>query len=279
MNLKVTSSVPADRFVLEVLNPQEETPFEELLLEAQEVLAFLKGSRFLLQLVNKDIPESFFIIDQESNSRSSERLVITGDFRIRFVHPNRHNFAPYNYGDHFHSTLLLAKSRVSLEQMQTPAGFIKFLISRHGKPSFTAEDVQAEMTRNGQIHVINFTALDEKRANITREEAFRQRMEALQFVVKYERRDYYDDSTPLPDSGQFIVLVDIDAPAATQVFNRLSPAQRQRIWTAEMSNYDRKYGQSKSIERLIASPDLYDCLQLSDEKLLNRLSTMFTDPE
>ena len=286
MQLTVSSNVLIDEAIIEALAPPEATPFETLLQATQECLDRMKKSLFFRRYIEENFTHirhaRVLRISRSSNDLNAEWLVITNDLKIRFMRLERgvDDLVFYGYGEQEHETYLLNKSRGRLEKMCGNTSCMNFLLSRFGTPSFSVEEVQAELTRNGKLTIINVREtrdLDHLGGD------------NLDFVMANLQFDLevitigYSDPLPIIDVGEFIIVLDIDPRSVhecTAFFKRLTPKQRRRLWTTkpddESDSYYTMHGYALDI---ISFPGYQVCMEMPREVLLQLLSTMFTNLE
>lgn len=282
MNFVVSSDPKIDQHIIAALSPKEETPFEDLYRRAQEVLGFLKKSRFFRRFLAEKIDEQgngrpFIRIARSSRETGSEWLILTDDGQLSFWLEG--SGAIYQFGDIQHDSFLLAKARDRLAKMQGTIDAMRYLISRFGQPSFSADEIRAEMTRNGPLHLIEVVNLGDSLAT-RHDDTFRHRMGNLQFEITTERRDLVE-TRPLPEDGQFIILLDIaprDVAEVTDFYAHLTPAQKRRLWTTKTGG-ETLYREFGFPTQILQYPGFIETCEIPDEALLEMLSLMFTDPK
>ena len=283
MRLTVSSDTRVDQEILRALTPKEPTPFEDLIKGAQNTLALMKKSLFFRRFVKENLTHVMFaqvIRIARATSGNSEWLVITDDFQIKFMRITDDDLFFYDYGDREHESFLINKARSRLEAMCGVASCMRFLISRTDKPSFSAEEVQAELTSNGNVTIISIREGHQGSAN--REDNIQKRLQALQFSTNVLRIGY-DDALPEITNGNYIIVLDIaieQVIRANSCYVRLSPTQQRHLWTTIAGeappNFYVEAGYSPEVTSF---PGYAHCIHLPDDRLLARLSTMFAVPE
>jgi len=278
MELSVSSDVSVDLAIMHTMTQPEPTPFKDLLEQAQQALDRLSQSIFFRRFISEKLDEirltKVLRIARSGRGPNSEWLVLTPEFKLRFMRREGDSDTIYDYGEKPHDDFLLKKSSLRLEQMG-----MQFLTTRFGEPSFTVEDIQAELTRNGKIRVIGVRSHDSDEPSY--EDNLELRLGELQFDVSVQSIDY-KDPLPLPAEGNYIILLDV-APIysaeAEEFFSRLTAEQKRRLWTTKLDHnadgYYRRHGYS---QELLLFPGYIYCYELPDTELLGMLSNMFADP-
>lgn len=278
MKLTVSSDVRVDETIIHAMTMPEPTPFEELLKEAQKALDRLSMSKFFRRFIREKLEEirmtKVLRIARASNQANSEWLVITPEFRIRFMRRVGDEDLFYDYGDQEHEAFLLKKAALRLEQMG-----MQWLITRFGKPSFTIEDIEAELVRNGKLTI--FTVRDGTAG--TRELNLSRTFKNLQFDTTVVELGYHE-RVPTIEDGEFIILLDIEPTQKRAIkifYDKLSATQRRHLWTTKLDDYnaDSYYLRQGINIEVLRYPGLEYCIHLPEADLLQMLSNMFSEPE
>lgn len=277
MKLTVSSDVSADQEILRALTQPEPTPFHDLIATAQKTLDRLSKSLFFRRFIEEKLVEvrltKVLRIARSSQSPNAEWLVITPEFKILFMRHEGSDDVLYTYEDRDHDEFLIKKAGPRLEQMS-----MYYLITRFGKPSFTLEEVQAEITRNGKMTIFSVRDGDSGLRELNAERTLRH----LQFDVSVVELDFHE-KIPEVTEGNFIIILDIDpesAPHANAFYKELSAEQRRHLWTTKVNeDADNLYRRAGIDMPIIMFPGVIYCLNLPQEELLQMLDNMFRAPE
>lgn len=283
MTRQLTTDVLADQYIAGAMTPQIPLPFKDLLVRAQEMLNLLAKSLFFRRFVAEKIAElgegrDFIRIARDGRSESSEWLVLTADYQLKFWIFGSGSL--YDVDEISHSTFLTAKAGDRLSQMQSAMDAMRYLMTRFGAPSFTVTDIEQEAVRNGTIRItlINQTGgAGDDSTSIT--DMIKYRLEQLQFQVEVKIVDYAAvdlETTVVDDDGQdlFVMnLLPLARPQAMALYAKLTARVKQRLWVGAFPNYE-SYGYSREI---LAHPWYQPTCELPNDQLLALLDGMFAN--
>ena len=283
--LTVTSDPAVDGAIEKSLAPIPHVALEALIKKAQEVIDQLKRSRFFRRYVEEKMEglrqEKVLALAGASLQGRVEWLVITEDFQIKFMNIEANAINFFDVGDQIIIHELINRAINSLKNIDGSVNTMRFFYDKFGEPSFTIEEVQAERRRNGKVTIIAVKAFND--SSTDRESIIRSRLNQLQFAADISWIGYDNDAILEITEGEYIIFLDIaaeNARMASSFFDRLTPAQRQRLWTTMDSEAPVPFFTAAGLPSNVTGyPGYGHYLDLSDDELLRQLDRMFADHE
>lgn len=284
MSRTVTSDVSVDARIAEILTQPQPVPFPELLARAQKAIDWLSKSVFFRRFIEETIEafsnSQFLTLARAVNAKGEESLVLTTEYRLKFRFsddaPLLKNLC--DYADCDHDPILISEAGNRLERMQTVDDTMRYLIDCFGQPSFTAEDVARERTRNGTVRLTVFNDPSGEH-NDSLLHIATDRLRDLQFKVE-SRALFFgavtDEDYHLGDIGQDLFIMNCNpvfANAVRNFYERLSPNVKKRLLIVAYKNYEH----CGFTTEILAHPRLYPTCELDDTALLALLDQMFDD--
>jgi len=287
MEVVTSSNVLADRAIFEALSPHVTTPFGDLLYHAQEMINGLKESTFFNRYLQEKITEqsqgrNFLRLARDDRRDGTEWFILTLEGKLKFWLVGSGSL--YSFSD----TVLIRSATGILQQMTSPMATMRELITLFGAPSFTAEDVQKELTRNGNINLLcvslNLAFARELGKSVAT------KITQFQFEVEDRSMNYVDFRVLLhglpetikrnhANASYTLVVLVLESGAAefaNNLYRQLPPEVTQRLWL---------YGKRQTFhddgfDRELLQHPLFDFdafTKLSDFQLITMLEDAFRD--